>query len=196
MKTPTSTVMSFASTYVAVVRRGSGVLNVLSGVALAAMMLLVALDVTLRNTTGAALTGSVEYTTQWMMPLIVIFALAYTEKSNEHIRVTIVEDALSGKSKLVLVLFGHICTFVVALVLATTSWGVAAESIAIGETVPMGTGALVIWPIKALIVIAWIWFAAQASANLLARLMPSTTEEETESVSGNHREKVEPHGIG
>ncbi|MEV7646873.1 TRAP transporter small permease subunit [Arthrobacter sp. NPDC089319] len=194
MKTPTRP-LSWASAYVTLVGRGSGALNVLSGLALAAMMILVALDVTLRNTMGTALTGSVEYTSQWMMPLIVLFALAYTEKSGEHIRVTIVEDGLRGKSQLILALFGQICTFALALVLAVTSWGVAADSIAIGETVPMGTGALIIWPIKALIVLAWIWFAAQAFANVLLRLLPSISTAERDSLPGTRLEKVESDGI-
>lgn len=153
-----------------VINAGSSALLVLSGVALAIMVLLVSYDVLMRNLFGSAMTGVSEYVSEWLMPATVLFALAYTEHKNEHIRVTIVEDYIRGLPQVALKILAQLTALAVAAVLTWSSYHLAVDSFSIRETVPMGTELLAVWPIKVLIVGAWFWLSIQILGNFIAYL--------------------------
>ena len=165
---------------------GSSALLTVSGIALMAMVLIVAGDVLLRNVFGVAVTGAAEYVSQWMMPATVLFALAFTEWKNDHIRVTIVEDSLRGGPRQVLAGLGQLVSVIISAILAWSSLELAISSTTIGETVPMGTGVLAVWPIKLIIVAAWIWMTAQTLAHLVAIVFPGLAYPETGDGSADH----------
>lgn len=153
------------------INAGSSALLIISGLALTIMVLLVSYDVLMRNLFGSAMTGVNEYVSEWLMPATVLFALAYTERKNEHIRVTIVEDYIQGAPQRTLKILGHLTTLIVAAVLTWSSYHLAVDSLSIRETVPMGTELLAVWPIKILVVVAWFWLLLQIAGNFIAYLI-------------------------
>lgn len=150
----------------------SAALLTVSGAALVTLVMLVIGDVLLRNFSSTAITGVAEYVSEWMMPLTVLFALAYTEWKNEHIRVTLVEDSLGERPKQLFAGLGQLVACGVAAILAWSSIQLAIDSTAIRETVPMGSGALEVWPIKLIIAVAWVWMALQTLARLMIIAFP------------------------
>lgn len=154
------------------INRGSSVLMAVSGIALVIMLGLVASDVLLRNLFGVAVTGVSEYVSQWMMPATILFAMAFTERKKDHIRVTIVEDSMMDRPQQVFAVLGQSLAVIVSVILAWGSLNLSIESMDLRETVPMGTGELAVWPIKLIIVAAWIWMAVQAFANLMTIMFP------------------------
>lgn len=151
---------------------GSAVLMAVAGVALISMVLVVSADVALRNLFGVAVTGVAEVVAQWLMPTTILFALAYAEHRSEHIRVTVVQEGMQGPPRLAVAVMGQVFAVAIAVIMAIGSIELAMHSMGIRETVPMGTGQLAIWPIKAAIVPAWIWLALQSAAVLLGTLFP------------------------
>ncbi|MCS5478143.1 TRAP transporter small permease [Corynebacterium sp. YIM 101645] len=137
------------------------------------MVLLVSYDVLMRNLFGSAMTGVAEYVSEWLMPATVLFALAYTEHKNEHIRVTIIEDSLKGGPQKALRVMGQLTSVAVALVLTWASFQLAVDSFTIRETVPMGTALLTVWPIKVAVFAGWLWLSVQTIANLIAVFLPA-----------------------
>lgn len=173
------------------VGRGSRALLVVSSVALVAMMVLVALDVVLRNTVGTALVGVTEYVSGWMMPLTVLFAMAITERRNEHMRVTLVEDGLSGRPWKVQVVGAQVLVVVISAVMTWSSVLLAVDSAAMREAVPMGSGLLAVWPIKVAIVVAWAWLTVQSLARLLQLALTDEAVTEDLGDGDSHRTAME-----
>lgn len=169
------------------INRGSSVLMAVSGTALVIMLGLVASDVLLRNLFGVAVTGVSEYVSQWMMPATILFAMAFTERKKDHIRVTIVEDSMMDRPQQVFAVLGQSLAVIVSVILAWGSLNLSIESMDLRETVPMGTGELAVWPIKLIIVAAWIWMAVQAFANLMTIMFPRWAAEPAtdEQANGN-----------
>lgn len=153
---------------------GSAALLVVSGLALTVMVLLVSYDVLMRNLFGSAMTGVAEYVSEWLMPATVLFALAYTENKNEHIRVTIVEDSINSGPRKALRILGQLTTVTVAAVLAWSSYQLAVNSFNLRETVPMGTELLAVWPVKVTVFVGWLWLTAQTIANLVTIISPAS----------------------
>lgn len=179
---------------------GSAVLMVVSGTALAIMVLLVSFDVFMRTLFSSAITGVAEYVSEWLMPATVLFALAYAERKNEHIRVTIIEDALKGGPQKALQILRQLTTVVVAVVLTWSSYHLALDSLAIRETVPMGTELLAVWPIKVVVLAGWLWLSLQTIANLIVIILPHevsgiTSVADTEPNSSMKRRQGADEGI-
>lgn len=151
--------------------KGSAFLLLFSCVALTVMVLIVAYDVLLRNFFGSALNGVSEYVSEWLMPATILFALAYTEHKNEHIRVTLVEDSIGPGPQKVLRLVAQLIVVAIAVVLAWSSLQLAIDSFGIHETVPMGTDLLPVWPIKIAVFFGWLWLTIQTFSKFVGILI-------------------------
>ena len=151
---------------------GSSFLLVFSGIALTVMVLLVTYDVILRNIFGSAMNGVAEYVSEWLMPATILFGLAYAEHKKEHIRVTIIEDSISGGPQKALRAFGQLTAVAVSAVLTWSSLQLALGSFDIRETVPMGTDLLPVWPIKMAVFLGWVWLTVQTFSTLVSIFMP------------------------
>ena len=123
------------------------------GLALVAALALVLLatnvlvDVIGRAAFNRPFTGTLEYTQNWWMPALTLLAFAYTEKRQEHIKVTILLDTLPlAMRRAVEGIFGLIAT---ALLLALAWHGLneALEAAAYGQTTA-SSPPVAIWPTK------------------------------------------------
>jgi len=101
-----------------VIKPVSTVFNTIGMVALAAMMLLTALDVILRKTINAPIVGAYELI-QFMMAITVSFGLAYCGIEKGHITVDLIENRLSKRAHGIL---GIITGFLGLVIAALITW--------------------------------------------------------------------------
>ena len=69
-------------------------LAVLASISLFVMMILVSLDVALRNLFNKPIIGTLEITGEYLMVFIVYFAISYTHKHKEHVSVDLLENII------------------------------------------------------------------------------------------------------
>jgi TRAP-type transport system small permease protein len=107
------------------------VLYAVAGVALMAMMLIVAVDVGLRNLINVPLTGAFDLTT-YMMGITVVFGLAYCQMENAHINTDVLVNKLPKQPKLLL---AALVLFVSVVFTAVITWQCFVN---MGATVTLG----------------------------------------------------------
>ncbi|MDP3895720.1 MAG: TRAP transporter large permease subunit [Mesorhizobium sp.] len=134
--------------------------------AAAALILLivnVCIDVVGRTLFHAPFPGTLEYTAYWWMPALTLLAFALTEKGQEHIKVTILLDALPLRMRqLVEGSFGTLAALLVA-VLAYYTLVDALQSARLGQTTPSAPP-VPIWPFKFVAVAGLALLTLQALA--------------------------------
>ena len=150
------------------------------GAAIAVVLLAVSVffDVIGRTIFHAPLTGTLEMTAYWWMPMLTLLAFAFTERQQEHIKVTILLDALPLRMRQIVE--GSFSILATGLLVALTWYTLvdAMHSARIGETTP-GTPPVAIWPFKFVAVagagMLSLQFAA-TSFRYFAGLLPQTKE--------------------
>ncbi|MDF0599612.1 TRAP transporter small permease [Psychromarinibacter sp. C21-152] len=155
-------------------RRAPAALRLIDGLAglfaygaAAALILLAAsvfVDVVGRSFFNAPFTGTLEMTANWWMPTLTLFAFAYTERRQEHIKVTILLDALPLRMRQIVEgAFGVLAT---ALLIALTWYTLvdALDSAGYRETTS-SRPPVAIWPFKFVAVAGIGLFALQYAAS-------------------------------
>lgn len=137
-----------------------------AGLALVLLAGSVCIDVIGRAFFSSPLTGTLEMTANWWMPMLTLLAFGVTELRQEHIKVTILLDALSlGTRRIVEGLFGIVATALL-LALAWYSLKEALDSAAFGETTA-STPPVAIWPFKFVAAAGVAMLAFQSAATAL-----------------------------
>lgn len=148
------------------IRAVDGLAVVLALAAAGALVFLavnVALDVTGRAFFKTPVPGTLEMTAQWWMPALTLLAFAYTEKRQEHIKVTILLDVLPPRMRQVVEgCFGLIATALL-IALAWHAWAEAMDSLGYGETTS-SLPPVAIWPFKFVAVVGVAALALQSAA--------------------------------
>ena len=137
-----------------------------AALALALLVINVAIDVVGRTYFHAPFPGTLEMTSYWWMPGLVLLAFAFTEKKQEHIKVTILLDALPPRFRQIVEgSFGLITT---GLLIALTYYTMidALRSANLGQTTP-STPPVAIWPFKFVAVAGVAMLCLQAAATTL-----------------------------
>lgn len=157
-------------------RKTPGIFRLIDGLsaffafgAAAAVVLLaisVFVDVIGRTFFHAPLTGTLEMTAYWWMPMLTILAYGYTERKQEHIKVTILLDMLPLRLRQMVE--GAFSLLATGLLVALTyyTWIDAARSARIQETTP-ATPPVAIWPFKFVAVAGIAMLALQFAATSL-----------------------------
>jgi TRAP-type transport system small permease protein len=110
-----------------------GALRAASTVALAAMMLVTVVDVTLRNTINQLVPGGVELV-QLALVALVFLALPETVLRGEHITIDAIDRAVSPRSLRRLVLTAAVLTLLLLLALTWRTLLPALDTIKVGDT--------------------------------------------------------------
>lgn len=144
-------------------------LSALCAIGAAAALVILALnvvaDVLGRAFMNTPLPGTLEMTQQWWMPMLTILAFAYTERHQEHIKVTILLDTLPARMRQIVEgSFGLLATLLLAL-LTRFAFVEAMDSGAIGQTTS-SSPPIAIWPFK---------YVAAAGVAMLTLQMGATT---------------------
>lgn len=127
--------------------RMSDGIAILAALALILLAGNVFLDVVGRTFWRHPFSGTLEYTAYWWMPTLTLLAFAYTEKQQEHIKVTILLDVLPhGLRRGIEMVFG-LLTLGMTAALCYYATLEALQSMALGRTTP-STPPVPIWPFK------------------------------------------------
>ena len=106
----------------------------------------------------------------WLFAVVFLLAAPWTLAVNEHIRIDIVNSRLSKATRNVIELVGHTLFLLpVAAMIVYTSWIFFASSYAQNEQSP-NAGGLPLWPVKALIPIAFALLFVQGVSELIKRI--------------------------
>ncbi|WP_180900729.1 TRAP transporter small permease subunit [Martelella soudanensis] len=127
--------------------RMSGLAGILAAAAVVMLVVNVFVDVVGRTFFSAPFQGTLEMTANWWMPTLVLLAFAFTEREQEHIKVTVLLDVLPPRMRrYVEGVFGLIAAgILLALTVYTFQGALKAEHI--GQTTA-GTPPVLIWPFK------------------------------------------------
>ncbi|MCB1464099.1 MAG: TRAP transporter small permease [Nitratireductor sp.] len=157
-------------------------LTLLAACALVLLALNVFIDVLGRAFLKTPLPGTLEMTAQWWMPTLTLLAFAYTEKRQEHIKVTILLDALPlAMRRTIEGCFGLIA-IALLIGLAWYAFDEAMDSFRYGETTS-SLPPVAIWPFKFVAVAGVVALAMQSAATAWRHftkplpLAPSETHE-------------------
>lgn len=146
-----------------VVDRLSAVFAFGAAAAVIFLALNVFVDVIGRKFFNTPFLGTLEMTAYWWMPMLTLFAFAFTEQRQEHIKVTILLDALPVRMRQIVEgSFGIITT---GLLMALTYYTVvdALRSAGFQQTTP-STPPVLIWPFKFVAVAGVAMLSLQAAA--------------------------------
>ncbi|MBO6716723.1 MAG: TRAP transporter small permease [Rhizobiaceae bacterium] len=154
--------------------------------ALALLALHVFFDVLGRAFFNRPLSGTLEMTAYWWMPMLTLLAYAYTEQKQEHIKVTILLDALPMRMRQLVE--GSFGILAVALLVALTWFTLidALESAEIGQTTA-SSPPVHIWPFKFVAVAGVALLALQVAATTIryfAGVLPQRAEFDTDADIG------------
>lgn len=158
-------------------------------VAAAAVVLLVAnivADVVGRLVFHAPFPGTIEYTTYWWMPTLALLAFAFTEQRQDHIKVTILLDALPPRMRQIVEgVFGLLGTGLIAA-LCYYAWHDAMRGYNFQE-VTASSPPVAVWPFRFTAVAGMALLALQSAATTyryFAGLLPESHGQDAEADLG------------
>jgi C4-dicarboxylate transporter DctM subunit len=146
--------------WIRIIDRATLILSVVAGVVVAVLGLHVIVDASSRTLFNSPLPGTIDLVANWWMVIVVFLGLAFTQMRNEHIRVTLLSDALSPKAR-------RIVTVSMLLIGAATFLGMAyysvLEAIYATQSGELAAGALgvPVWPLRWVVVVGFVTLAAQ-----------------------------------
>lgn len=107
-------------------------LSRISSVVLFFMMLLTIIDVVLRKTVSQSILGTVEVT-EFMLVIIIFFALAHTETMNGHVKVDLVMSRFSEKIQGIVDMFTQFICFIISIMITWSTLSYSEQMRASGE---------------------------------------------------------------
>ena len=132
----------------------------------------------------------------WLFALVFLLAAPWTLAVNEHIRIDVVNSRLSTTKRNIIELVGHILFLLpMAGMIVYTSSIFFATSYAQNEQSP-NAGGLPLWPIKALIPIAFALLFAQGISELIKRIAIMRGDLAERTVHDGYHEAVLAAGSG
>lgn len=166
--------------------RLTDIVGMLGAAGVILLVLNVVVDVIGRLVFHAPFPGTIEYTTYWWMPMLALLAFAFTEQRQEHIKVTILLDALPLRFRQIVEgVFGVIATALV-IALAYYSWESAVRAYDFQE-VTASSPPVPVWPFRFLAPLAMGMLALQSAATTyryFAGHLPKAHEHDTEADVG------------
>lgn len=132
----------------------------------------------------------------WLFALVFLLAAPWTLAVNEHIRIDVVNSRLSTTKRNIIELVGHTLFLLpMAGMIVYTSWIFFATSYGQNEQSP-NAGGLPLWPIKALIPIAFMLLFAQGVSELIKRVAIMRGDLAEPSAHGGYHDAVLAAGSG
>lgn len=106
----------------------------------------------------------------WLFAAVFLLAAPWTLAVNEHIRIDVVNSRLSRRVRNTIEIIGHVAFLLpMAAMIVYTSWFFFTYSLAQNEQSP-NAGGLPLWPVKALIPIAFALLFLQGVSELIKRI--------------------------
>jgi TRAP-type mannitol/chloroaromatic compound transport system permease small subunit len=129
---------------------------------------------------------------QWyLFGAVFMLCAAWTLKDNEHIRIDIVSNRLSKRSRDAIDVFGHLFFLLpFVAVMLTLSTPFFRHAYLSGER-SASAGGLILWPAKGLILLGFVLLALQALSELIKRIAILRGAIEDEYARGGHQAAAE-----
>lgn len=151
--------------------------SIISGVALLLMMLQISLDVFTRNLFGFSLFGTSLFVAYYYMILVGFLSLAMTEQEDSHIKVDVLYELFSAKSKKYLMVLIQVFCAAFCLYVAWQTFGEGFKKLATGTLIVEQDIPVPIWPPYFAIPIGFLLFGTVFLQKLLSqREHPSKNE--------------------
>ncbi len=150
--------------------RMSSVLAIAAAAALALLVLNVTVDVIGRTLFRTPYPSTLEMTSYWWMPGLTLLAFAFTELRQDHIKVTILLDALPLRMRQIVEGSFGILTILLLIALAYFTLVEALNSARIEETTP-SSPPVAIWPFKFAAVAGIAMLCLQVAASTLRHFL-------------------------
>ena len=166
--------------------RLSGAVAYLAAAAIVFLVISVFIDVIGRKFFNTPFTGTLEMTANWWMPTLTLLAFAFTEQMQEHIKVTILLDALPLRMRQLIEGWFSLVAMLLMIALAWFALQDALKSAAYGQTTA-STPPIVIWPFK---------FVAVAGVTLLALQFAATSYKYFAGVLPHRHEYIDEAELG
>ncbi|KKK36897.1 hypothetical protein WQ57_16795 [Mesobacillus campisalis] len=115
------------------------------------------------RTVGSPIVGDIELV-QFTMVLMIVFSLAYTEKTDSHVSITLIFDRLPAKVQLVLLLLARVLTL---LFCAIVCWVFISKMNYLSTSSLLG---IVFYPFRILLVIGFFAWGLEAFRMFLLEL--------------------------
>lgn len=132
----------------------------------------------------------------WLFALVFLLAAPWTLAVNEHIRIDIINSRLSSAKRNWIEIIGHsLFLLPMAAMIVYTSAIFFSTSFAQGEQSP-NAGGLPLWPIKALIPVAFALLLAQGISELIKRIAIMRGDVDEQSEHNGYHEAVVAAGDG
>lgn len=126
----------------------------------------------------------------WLFAGVFLLAAPWALAANEHIRVDIVNNRLTERTRNIIELVGHVLFLLpVAALIVWTSWTFFTASYVHGEQSP-NAGGLPLWPIKALIPVAFALLFVQGISEIIKRVAIMRGELTDTGASGGFHDTV------
>lgn len=136
---------------------------------LGCLVLTVAADVAGRTLLGRPLTGALEMTAHWWMPVLTLLAMAMAERQGEHIRVTLLIDTLPDRMRAAAEAAFALVAAALLVLVARHALAEAMQGAAIGRSTPSNPP-VAIWPFAFVAVAGLLMLALQNVATAWRRL--------------------------
>ncbi len=146
-------------------------LSVFAGIFMVIVMLLMTLDVTLRNTSGRPLSGLVDWT-ELLLVLMVFFGIAEAQRTGEHVAIEVIADMFPRWLRSVSYLIGGTVALLIVLPMVYANTRNAVGSYAIREF-RRGLAEVPIWPGRIVLAAGLMLFALQIVATSVHRFRAS-----------------------
>jgi TRAP-type mannitol/chloroaromatic compound transport system permease small subunit len=129
---------------------------------------------------------------QWyLFGAVFMLCAAWTLRANEHIRIDIVSNRLSKRTRDLIDVFGHLVfLFPFVAIMTWLSWPFFWRSFTTNE-ISSNAGGLVIWPAKGLILLGFTLLLLQWASELIKRIAILRGELEDVDAAGGHQAAAE-----
>lgn len=121
-------------------------MTVISGLAIALMMIHITLDVVLRNFFNYPLPGTITVVSYYYMAIAAFMPLAFTEQKSAHISVEVVTELMPKSVQRHLAGWMLLFSAVVFALMTLRSWQEAMNKYGIKASVVQGEDSLAVWP--------------------------------------------------
>ncbi|GKY89962.1 TRAP transporter small permease subunit [Sinisalibacter aestuarii] len=166
-----------------VIDRMSDIFAFGAATALVLLAVNVLIDVVGRAFFNTPLHGTLEYTENWWMPALTLLAFAFSEKHQEHIKVTILLDSLPLRMRQLIEGSFGLLTVILLMGLTWYTLSSGLESASYRQTTA-GHPPVAIWPFKLLAAIGVAMLTLQIAATTLRQflgMMPTARSLDTDA---------------
>lgn len=142
----------------------SSTLALIAGGLIGVILAVMVTDVTRRNVTGGSVAGAYEVITM-MLVGVIFLGLAYAERTDSNIKLTLVTSRLPARPAFVARVFSGLVALAMCSWLSWATWGSARLSIERGEF-QQGLLSMPIWPAKLVIAIGFLVLTVETVLSL------------------------------